>query len=399
MGGSVRRLLFAFVLLGLLGFLIIHFGYGWDFSEIQTVTSNYWRGFSGIVDWIYDRIDHVARFLAPVVTILGGGYAIAHKWNYNRSRMRVHIDEFIKRENDRLRGSRAKLAKTLERPGPERSFGSPVFRRATLQPALGRMNWDYLKWGKFKWSPMARADHNLEDELTELEDQLKAWGNVETNYNERRAQVHLLRGAIAAARAARAKLSKNDAWAETLRALKHFEAAHELNSEDPEALEYMAYMRVRLGQHELAIAAFENLANLAPKDVERSSLRSRALKCQAEVNECKTPPSLQRANGLLRDALACLPENDPPMDRAELHEMQGRVRKQIGPDHIYLPAATGSYTDAAELYQRIIDENIRDGDARNISKAKAGLSRCREEIEKIARRLAEVGDSGQSAAH
>ena len=393
-----RRALLAALLALVVGVLILHGWLGWDLQRVQFTAVEYWSRFSSIVDWVYVRIDRVARFLAPIITILGGAYAIIHKWNYNKSRMHIHIDNFITRENENLQGSRAKLAKTLERPGPSHKFGSPIFRKTKLQPALKRMNWDQLKWGKPKWSPMNRSDDNLESELTELENQLKTWGNVQAHYNEREAQAHLLRGAIAAARAAHAKASKNDAWNDTLRAFKHFEAAHELNKKDPEALEYMGHMRVRLGQHELAIIDFENLASLVPEEVERSIRRARALKFQAEVNECKDPPALQRANGLLRDALAALPENDPLIERAEIHEMQGRVRKQIGPERIYLPAATSSYTEAAQLYQRIVDENIRDGDPENISRAKAGFTRCRDEMDKIVARLKQLTDNGDGAS-
>ena len=76
---------------------------------------------------------------------------------------------------------------------------------------------------------MTRADDNLEAELKELENQLTVWGSVAKHYNERQAQAHLLRGAIAAARAAQAKTSERDARADMLRALEHFQEAHKLN--------------------------------------------------------------------------------------------------------------------------------------------------------------------------
>ena len=49
-----------------------------------------------------------------MVTILGGGYAIVHKWNHNRNRMHYHIDTFIKRENESLKDTRTSLGKVLE---------------------------------------------------------------------------------------------------------------------------------------------------------------------------------------------------------------------------------------------------------------------------------------------
>ena len=101
----------------------------------------------------------------------------------------------------------------------------------------------------------------------------------------------------------------------------------------------MGHMRVRLGQHDEAIAAFQNLAALVPQEVEHSTLRARALKFQAEVQENKQPPSHFLANARLGDALNTMPEHDPLLDHAELHELQGRVRKQMLPRQRMLVAA------------------------------------------------------------
>jgi tetratricopeptide (TPR) repeat protein len=393
MARGVRRALLAVIVVAVLGFLTLHVWLGWELDKIQRTAQSAWSIFSNGVRSFYDAINDSARILAPVVTILGGGYAIVHRWNYNKNRMQIHIDDFITRENERLRGSRDSLSKTLERPSPATGFAAPIFRKRRLQRTLKRMHWDRLSWFKPKLGPMKRADENLETELAELENQLKVWGKVQANYNERIAQAHLLRGAIAAARGGQAKAAGKDAWESNLRAFEHFEEAHKLNASDPDALEYMGHMRVRLGQYPEAIADFEALEKLAPKEG-KTLARARALKFQAEVSEYRDPPRLPKANGLLNDALAALPEKTPPLEGAELYEMQGRVRKEMLPPQIWLTAGNNSYTAAAQLYQKVVDEIIKIGDRENISRANEGLARCRDALAKIASRQAQLLDDG-----
>jgi hypothetical protein len=92
------------------------------------------------------------------------------------------------------------------------------------------------------------------------------------------------------------------------------------------------------------------------------------------VFECRLEPNLVRANSILKDAVKMLPPDGRLLERAEIHELHGRVREKAG----YINA-TLSYTEAERLYQRIVDG--RDSD--DVLPAQEGLKRVREALQRI----------------
>src|SRR5262249_19632443 len=125
-----------------------------------------------------------------------------------------------------------------------------------------------------------------------------------------------------------------------------FQQAFELsNNTDLEALEYLGHQQVRLHQFGLALSTFKQLENMSQEPL----LRARALKFQAEIYECGMPSNLTTANSLLISAVRALPPNASDLEVAEIHEMHGRVRYQVG-----YQKAKESYRLAWEAYQRFI---------------------------------------------
>src|SRR5262249_19153645 len=199
------------------------------------------------------------------------------------------------------------------------------------------------------------------------------------------AQAYLLKGAIAAARAPEAGgvEARNDYNVE---ALQYFQKAFDLSDEkDTEALEYIGHQQVRLGNYGVALQTFERLEEMytrtgTPLD------RARALKFQAQVCEFRQPPRPHPANSILGAALTVLPADAPDVEKAEIHEIRGRVHVKCG----HLPAAKRSYEQSHFWYQRII--NQKRSEKEEVSAAHAGLLRVREAIHDIQEKLLERGD-------
>jgi hypothetical protein len=290
--------------------------------------------------------------------------------------MHIHIREFLKRDDKRLSPTGRKLTTVVERPGPGREFGPPIFFSAELEPTLKGMRWGRLD----------AADKRLTAELGTLKQQLEQWGNLEANYNRLRAQAHLIKGAIAAARAASPNGS-GDNRTDDVEAFEHFKAAYELNKEDVQALEYMAHQRVRLRDLGNALTDFENLQALAEKQADKK-LTSRALMFQALIREqegaarlLQNPntrpqqePNLQEARYLLTRALDALPDAERgTLEEAALYELRGRVnhRRQT------LRLATDDYTAAERLYHQI-SINSKDQGEDDDDGANGGLCRVRD---------------------
>jgi hypothetical protein len=91
-----------------------------------------------------------------MATIAGVIYGIYHKWQFSKSRMHLHIQEFLKREDERLIPARKQLDAIVTRPGPAREFASAIFSIQKLAPALKRMQWGRIE----------QADGGLDTELS-----------------------------------------------------------------------------------------------------------------------------------------------------------------------------------------------------------------------------------------
>ena len=96
---------------------------GWTAERLVSAVGSAWGGVRVATDWLYNSLDKSARFLAPIVTIAVGSYGIYHKLNFTKSRMHVHIERFLKRDDERLAetGSKFTLA-----PGAEGLPFSPI---------------------------------------------------------------------------------------------------------------------------------------------------------------------------------------------------------------------------------------------------------------------------------
>jgi tetratricopeptide (TPR) repeat protein len=329
-----------------------------------------------VADRWYAWIDKFGKLGGFFVTVGSGAYAIYHKYHFAEFNMHVRLKEFLAREEERLKEANTRIVRALRRPSPARDFEAPIFSDETLNPVLREM-----KWGK-----RSKAEGSLQKTLSEIEEQLTLWGTQKSNYEQRKQQALLLKGAIAAARAA--KGGGEQARSDNLEALNFFQEAYAIsNDTDADALEYVGHQQVRLGDFPLALQTFEALA---AKYADGPSLpRARALKFQAEINECKTQPNLARANGLLIQAVNALPTNSRLLEKAEIHELHGRVREKAR-----ISLATQSYTQAELNYQRIVDGRNDDGD--DIVAAKAGLRRVRDALQRI--RLAPLnGEDNQPA--
>jgi tetratricopeptide (TPR) repeat protein len=304
--------IFAAVVLAVIGGAVTVVGFHGSGPEI--LVSNALKNADGALRQAFPSLETLAKLAGLAITLLSGAYAIYQKLYFAERNMRTRLREFLQKVESRLKDSNAHMAKAVQRPSPDRKFESPIFTDETLNPVLKRM-----KWGK-----RPRADESLQATLDELEKQLDLWHGQKREYEQRMAQACLLKGAIAAARAANKE--GDEARKDNVEALEYFQEAFELSDKkDAAALEYIGHQQVRLGEYASALTTFQQLADIAPQG--KSLLRARALKFQAEVYECRPSPNWGRANGVFIDAVNnALPANAPDLEKAEIRVMQGRVR-------------------------------------------------------------------------
>jgi hypothetical protein len=183
-GSIARWILFALpVLIILMATTVIPWSSGWHAQVSAHHLEQIWTEYSQIIDRIYSFLDKWARFFTPMATIAGMIYGIYHKWQFSKSRMHLHIQEFLKRDDERLIPTRKLLDAIVTRPGPAQEFASPIFSIQKLAPALKRM-----RWGRIE-----QADSGLDTELSKIQQQIEQWGNLQYNYNRHKAYAYLLK--------------------------------------------------------------------------------------------------------------------------------------------------------------------------------------------------------------
>ena len=263
---------------------------GWVGDGATAVLRDIWLLFAGFVAIYYEVFERIGRILAPFVAVASGGYAIYQKWHYAGHNLHLRLQEFLEREEKRLQAADQELDKGVQRPGPALPFQSPIFPDGTLAPVLRRMGWGTATLTKLHWTRMSRADDEVQRARRELEEQLALWETKKKDYQRRLIQAHLVKGGIAAARAAKVKSCGGDDREENQAALSEFERAVrvEPNQTEPIALEFAAHQRVRLGDYEGASLDFGKLAQWA-ESAGKPLVRARALKYQAEIHECRRP--------------------------------------------------------------------------------------------------------------
>ena len=202
---------------------------------------------NAFADWYQQKLEGSAKLIAPIVTIASGSYAIVKAYKYAESRLQYRLQDFLDREESRLKGAREQLRLAIERPGTQRPFRSPIF----LAPALRRTVREF-GWGSYFLPPqLPYADFQVSASVDQVQKQIKLSGDRHTHLNKQLAAAHLLKGAMLAAEATKLEQSGKESRAPLTAALNQFTAALAVYPKDVEALEYASHMHVRLGVRRL----------------------------------------------------------------------------------------------------------------------------------------------------
>jgi hypothetical protein len=358
MSTAVRRSVYAAITLLLIGSIATAWQ-GWLGGGPQALLMQFWAVFAGFVAVYYELFDRIGKVLAPLVAIGSGGYAIYQKWHFAGRNMHLRLQEFLAREETRLRDADRTLDRSALRPSPGRPFQAPIFEHAALRAALSQMDWGTLTLTTLHWSRMRRAEQEVQRATDELQEQLNLWEKRRADYQRRLIQAHLVKGALSVVRAARIREAGGDDREETQAALTEFERAVDVNPNTPHplAIELAAHQRVRLGDFTGGSIDFARLVDL-PSNTDQPFARARALRFQAEIHECRnggTQPNVTAANQALKSAIELIPApraRADVLEAAELHETQGRVRSKR-PNWDWDDAALTSYTTAEGLYLQV----------------------------------------------
>jgi tetratricopeptide (TPR) repeat protein len=248
-------------------------------------------------------IQAFAALLGATVSVLGFYKA----WKFAERRLGRRLDEFLEHEEQRLNGTR-EIVRAIRQEGSVATSTSPkLFSNSELQLALRLI-------GKRR---MSAAKASLNDTLTQSLQRAELATRKCALHERQRAVAHLLLGALA------------DADSDHQAALIHFQSALEIDGEDLEALEYLGFQYLRLGNAPQALSTFQELEKFAEAKGDALLKAKAAYFCGMAI-EAAPNPQLQNANQAYARAIANFPQNGPQLELARIHESRGLVAMRLG---------------------------------------------------------------------
>jgi tetratricopeptide (TPR) repeat protein len=220
-----------------------------------------------------------------IVAIASFAFAVYKWWVYRERILHKRLEEYITESDKRLRPASSQVMEAILRPGRTATLPQPAFA-VELREVLFRTSWAV---GFGFMSPEAESKWRLGIALGGIRKRIRTSREALRSLQDQQAHVHLIAGAIAAARG-RQTTNKVTARKYDQRALREFQKAllvpgHQRNAT---AKENEAFQLLRLGRAELALEAYEALEEFArnlPKQRDRDIVVARAKRYQAQIRQ------------------------------------------------------------------------------------------------------------------
>ena len=282
------------------------------------------------------------------------------------------------------------MFEAILRPGRTPTLSQPAFA-LELGEILQARGWRSF----FGVKPLERqTEHQLRSALIGIRKRERTVENAARSLQKQRAEVHMLKGAIAVSRArntAKYMLAgKSDG-----QALREFQRTLQspTHRRDAEAKECEAFQFLRLGRRDLAQAAYDQLEDFAsdiPDARKRQLLVARAKRYRAQILQAKAPGGALGAlavigAGLTPDPSSTLPlrqihapyQNWDAIEQAEMHYVAAYIAHRLTAiliEESQLTEAEASYREVlSKLPKRLIF--VRGATKRLRDEARAGADR------------------------
>ncbi len=304
-----------------------------DVASIRSAIADAWQSTRTVLEVWKQELDPVIWIVSALLALIPGSFAIYKWWTYRNSRLPQRLKEMLEKEEGRLKTVRSELLSAVIRPSSTQVVAAPLFAEPQMLTTIRKLNW--ARWWRPR--PFQAVEAELELALVEMEQQQKFCEQRSELYRSQEATAYLLKGAIASSRATRTDVNSPEQERLNRSALNHFSRALEMEPDNLEILEYVAHQHRALGDVDLALSAYQQLAQQSlGTDRGHRLYRSRALLFLAEMLEkqhdrTQVVARLIEARQNLEDALCELPvDQRGQLHHAAIHEAMARVCQKLG---------------------------------------------------------------------
>lgn len=285
----------------------------------------------------------LAQHGEKIVAAASFSFGVWRWWIYREHVLHKRLEEYIKESDERLGPTTTRMMDAILRPGRGVAVAQPAYA-LELNRVLEAGGWRQL----FGLGPVeAQTERQLRRALVGLRNRQRTVANASRSLQRQRAEVHMLKGAIAASKARRLVQQKK-AGAQDGRALREFQSALQIatHCRDAEAKECEAFQLFRLGQHNLAETAYEEVEEYAREiEVERTRdlKTARAKRYRAQIWQATAPAGSMGALSLIGgtkdpDATSALQlraryapfQSWDAIEQAEMHYVAAYIAHRLG---------------------------------------------------------------------
>jgi hypothetical protein len=250
-----------------------------------------------LFEWALWAVREVRANASALFGLAGFSFGIWRWWYYRESVLHRRLKAYLAEQDRRLYQARSYVLEAIFRPGRKREFARPLFIVRPLRPLLRRRRWDSI-WGVGRIEKT--ADRNLDRALQSIERRLEVAGGQLKSLLSQRSSAHLLKGAIASARAQHAFGSADRADLEN-EALVQFRLALQVpdHEADAQIKEYEAHQLRRLGhlpEAEIAYGELEVFAAHIPEEKTRQLTLAKAKYYRAQIVQALVYADWEKGN-------------------------------------------------------------------------------------------------------
>lgn len=324
-----------------------------------------------VMEPVVGETGFVRTNLKEIIAAASFAFGVWRWWVYRESILHRRLVEYINESDARLPGTSAAAVEAILRPGRTVSVPRPSFAHE-LNRILVQMGWAGGVIDRMLGETRIeqRSRWRLLRERRRLLNRHAVAVRAEKSLQAQMAHIHLISGAIAAAKARRSR-NKQGAARYDEAALREFRAVLQVPGfqRNIAAMENVAFHLLRLGKLDLAFSAYEDLERFAadlPMARERDLVIARSMRYRGQI--CQIVAG--RAGSINAMNYLMPPQGDPnhrcaevlmqawqplegweAIEQAELFLLAATVRHLLGHVQIeamYLEQATNAYRDVLD---------------------------------------------------